>query len=93
MEHCPFQKAGSFNEARDICISVLKIAFLRNNVCADMPLPARPQSEKRGRLSYTVTSPTTGCKVEVLLKGRAFRIKEVGKDAGGALAALVYIAR
>ena len=35
-------------------------------------MPAK--GKKRGRLSYTIDNPSTGAKVEVLLKGKAFRI-------------------
>lgn len=44
------------------------------------PFPGMPQEcmphdeQKRGRLSYTISNDASGAKVEVLLKGRAFRI-------------------
>lgn len=47
-----------------------------------MPTEALPQGARKGRLSYTVTSPSTGAKVEVLLKQRAFRISRVGAKNG-----------
>ena len=47
-----------------------------------MPKEALPQHQRKGKLSYTVTSPETGAKIEVLLKGRAFRITKVGSHNG-----------
>ena len=47
-----------------------------------MPSDALPQSIRKGKLSYTVTSPHTGAKVEVHLKGKAFRIIKVGTKDG-----------
>ena len=53
-------------------------------VCdAGMPAEAHPQSAKRGRLSYTLTSSRTGAKIEVLLKQKAFRISKIGQDSEG----------
>ena len=48
-----------------------------------MPDDAKPQNPKRGRLSYTITSPFTKARVEVLLKGRAFRIVKMGVGPDG----------
>lgn len=45
----------------------------------NMPYDALPQSDRRGRLSYTVVSKS-GASIEVLLKGNAFRIKKCAKD-------------
>ena len=40
-----------------------------------MPAECLPlEGQKRGRLSYTITNSSTGAKVEVLLKAKAFRI-------------------
>lgn len=47
-----------------------------------MPTEALPQGPRKGRLSYTVTSSHTGAKVEVHLKGKAFRIIKVGSCDG-----------
>lgn len=47
-----------------------------------MPEEAMPQGPRKGRLSYTVTNATTGAKVEVLLKQRAFRLVKVGMQNG-----------
>ena len=47
-----------------------------------MPESAKPHATRKGRLSYTVTSPTTGAKVEVLIKGKAFRIIKMGSKDG-----------
>lgn len=46
----------------------------------DMPAEALVQNELRGRLSYTITSPELGNKVEVLLKQKAFVIKRAGPE-------------
>ena len=43
-----------------------------------MPIEALPQGPRKGKLSYTVSSPETGAKVEVLLKQKAFRIVKQG---------------
>ena len=48
-------------------------------------MEAMPQMEKRGRLSYTITSSRTKARVEVLLKGKAFRIVKMGVGADGFL--------
>ena len=47
-----------------------------------MPACARPQGYRKGRLSYTICSPTTKARVEVLLKGKAFRVVKVGEKDG-----------
>ena len=47
-----------------------------------MPIDALPQTARKGKLSYTVTSPHTGAKVEVLLKQKAFRISRQGMVNG-----------
>ena len=47
-----------------------------------MPEEARPQRGRKGRLSYTIEHEN-GCKIEVLLKGRAFRITRAGRNAEG----------
>lgn len=49
-------------------------------VPADMPEAALPQSDKRGRLSYTVRAPSGAARVEVLLHAKAFRVKHWGGD-------------
>ena len=49
---------------------------------AGMPIEALPQGTRKGRLSYTVTSAQTGAKIEVHLKGKAFRIVKVGSLDG-----------
>ena len=49
---------------------------------AGMPQMALPQGFRKGRLSYTVTSSTTGAKIEVLLKQKAFRIQAIGEHDG-----------
>ncbi len=35
------------------------------------------EGKKRGRLSYTIENAKTGAKIEVLLKGKAFRIVRI----------------
>ena len=50
---------------------------------ADMPQAAQPQQERKGKLSYTVCSKSTGAKVEVLLKGKAFRVVKCGNGPDG----------
>ena len=49
---------------------------------AGMPKDALPQGPRKGRLSYTVTSTQAGAKIEVHLKGKAFRITKVGSHDG-----------
>lgn len=46
-----------------------------------MPSGALPQGPRKGRLSYTVSS-SNGAKIEVLLKGKAFRIVKIGARDG-----------
>ena len=46
-----------------------------------MPEEALPTRGRKGKLSYTVSSENEA-KVEVLLKGRAFRIIRMGKVDG-----------
>ncbi|CAL1128775.1 unnamed protein product [Cladocopium goreaui] len=47
-----------------------------------MPEHALPQGYRKGRLSYTISSPTSKARVEVLLKQRAFRIVKIGEKDG-----------
>ena len=47
-----------------------------------MPHEALPQHHRKGKLTYTVTSAETGAKVEVHLKGKAFRVIKVGTRNG-----------
>ncbi len=47
-----------------------------------MPECAVPQSYRKGRLSYTIIAPSSGAKIEVLLKQKAFRITKVGEENG-----------
>ena len=49
---------------------------------AGMPQMALPQGFRKGRLSYTIASSTTGAKLEVLLKQKAFRIVAIGEHQG-----------
>lgn len=60
---------------------------------AGMPEEARPQTARRGRLSYTLTSPHTGGKVEVLLKLHAFRLAKVGEQGGRSASFLFVVFR
>lgn len=46
-----------------------------------MPEDAMPTRGRKGKLSYTLVSENEA-KVEVLLKGRAFRIIRMGKAEG-----------
>ena len=51
-----------------------------------MPEECLPVGTKRGRLSYTIYNEATGAKVEVLLKGKAFRISKIALfDRNGGL--------
>ena len=55
--------------------------------CSGMPEECLPCDGKRGRLSYTIYNEASGAKVEVLLKGRAFRISKLARfDKKGYLA-------
>lgn len=49
---------------------------------AGMPEEALPQGQRKGKLSYTIVSPVTNAKIEVLLKGKAFRIVKTGELQG-----------
>ncbi len=49
---------------------------------AGMPMEALPQGPRKGKLSYTIKSAATQAKVEVLLKGKAFRIVQTGSLQG-----------
>lgn len=49
---------------------------------AGMPEEALPQGPRKGKLSYTIVSTATNAKIEVLLKGKAFRIVKVGELQG-----------
>ncbi len=53
-----------------------------NMVPTGMPERALPQSFRKGRLSYTIIAPSSGAKIEVLLKQKAFRITKVGEENG-----------
>ena len=52
------------------------------NPWGGMPEHALPQGYRKGRLSYTISSPTSKARVEVLLKQRAFRIVKIGEKDG-----------
>lgn len=58
-----------------------------------MPSECLPvEGQKRGRLSYTITNASTGAKVEVLLKAKAFRIVKMAPfDKDGYLEYDVWI--
>ena len=48
------------------------------HVPGGMPMECMPvEGKKRGRLSYTIEDGKSGAKVEVLLKGKAFRIVKI----------------
>ena len=47
-----------------------------------MPACALPQSFRKGKLSYTISSTNTKARIEVLLKQRAFRIVKIGEKDG-----------
>lgn len=48
------------------------------HVPGGMPKECMPvEGKKRGRLSYTIEDGSSGAKVEVLLKGKAFRIVKI----------------
>ena len=49
-----------------------------------MPAECLPKG-KRGRLSYTIHNEASGARVEVLLKGKAFRVVKLGCDQNGIL--------
>lgn len=49
---------------------------------AGLPKDAYPQSVRKGKYSFTVGSPHTGAKIEVLLKQKAFRIVKQGMING-----------
>ena len=56
-----------------------------------MPEECLPHDGKRGRLSYTISNEASGAKVEVLLKGRAFRISKLARfDKTGYLASIPF---
>ena len=55
-----------------------------------MPAECFPPG-KRGKLSYTINDPVSSARVEVLLKGRAFRLIKLGVSENGFLDNLGYI--
>lgn len=86
---CQFQKVGQKNSWTLISTYVLlPIGTLGINLISflgslkGMPHEALPQHHRKGKLTYTVTSAETGAKVEVHLKGKAFRVIKVGTRNG-----------
>lgn len=61
------------------------------HVCVGMPAEALPQADRKGRLSYTVVSPVTGAKVEVLLKHKAFRVSKIGCVEGACVKCVGFL--
>ena len=59
-----------------------------------MPEECKPmEGKKRGQLSYTIENAKTGAKIEVLLKGKAFRIVRIAvlKPTGALVRTYVFL--
>ena len=74
-------KSGKLQQVSGIKPKCIHIVFFQETL-GGMPACAYPQGYRKGRLSYTIVSPTTNARIEVLLKGKAFRIQRIGERDG-----------